>query len=120
MSKKSTDLGNIGEKLVASFLGDHGFVVLELNYRTRLGEIDIIAQKDDLLVFVEVKTRRYAYFPIDLVVTKSKQIKIIKATKQFLLENHVVDKVCRFDVATIVYKNTGSYQIDYIENAFLG
>jgi putative endonuclease len=114
------ELGDQGESLVARFLEDRDFVILALNYRTRLGEVDIIAQKDDLLVFVEVKTRRHAYFPINMVVTRGKQKKIIKAAKKFLLENRVVDKICRFDVATVLYEADGGHQVDYIENAFMG
>ena len=117
MNKK---LGDQGEALVARFLEERGFAILVSNYRTRLGEVDIIAQKDDLLVFVEVKTRRHAYFPINMVVTHGKQKKIIKAAKQFLLEKRVVDKVCRFDVATVLYGGDGNSHVDYIENAFMG
>lgn len=116
-------MGDQGENLVARFLEGRGFEILANNYRTRLGEVDIIAQKDDLLVFVEVKTRKHAYFPINMVVTRGKQRKIIKAAKRFLLEKRVIDKVCRFDVATVLCDGSigdDVREIDYIENAFTG
>ena len=119
-------LGNKGEALVARFLEQRGYKILARNYRTRLGEVDLIASKEEFLLFIEVKTRRVAYFPISQVVTKSKQRKIIKAAKQFLLENRVQDKVCRFDVATVLYEGDNDYprevapHVDYIENAFMG
>ena len=51
-------LGNAGENLAAAYLENHGYRILERNYRCKQGEIDIIAQKCDVLVFIEVKTRR--------------------------------------------------------------
>ena len=73
----------------------------------------------EYLAFVEVKTRRTCHFPIASVVTPAKQKKIIKTAKYFLMKRNVVDKICRFDVATVLY-GSGDYQIDYIENAFYG
>jgi Holliday junction resolvase-like predicted endonuclease len=77
-----------------------------------------VATKGEVICFVEVKTRRQAYFAISSVVTGSKQQKIAKAAKIFVAQNKIADKVLRFDVATVVV--TGSYQpmINYLENAF--
>ena len=55
-------LGGRGEKIAASFLRRQGYRIIEKNYRTRLGEIDIVAREDEDLVFVEVKTRRSTEF----------------------------------------------------------
>lgn len=119
-------LGFAGEKLVAEFLEKQGYTILAKNFRSSFGEIDVIAQKDEYLAFVEVKTRKVAHFPIASVITPGKQKKIIKTAKYYLMRQRgVIDKVCRFDVATVVYDpqvdlihRENKYQIDYIENAF--
>ena len=110
-------LGNCGEKAVANLLKSKKFKIIEQNYRTKLGEIDIIAQRDEFLVFVEVKTRKTNYFPTSNVVTFYKQKKIINTAKLFILKNNIIDKVCRFDVASVV-AHGNEYNIEYIENAF--
>jgi putative endonuclease len=112
-------LGPAGEELVANFLEKQGFVILQKNFSCRFGEIDVIAQKDEILAFIEVKTRSKYYFPISTVVTPSKQRKIVKTAKLFLLKKNIVDKACRFDVATVLWEKE-SHEIDYIENAFYG
>ncbi len=112
-------LGNAGEQIVADLLKSKKFQILAQNYRTKLGEIDLIAQKDELLVFVEVKTRKNEYFPISNVVTFSKQTKMSRTAKYFIVQNNVdiYSKVCRFDVATVILNN-GNFKVEYIENAF--
>lgn len=115
---QTKQLGLDGEELVAKYLKKQGFTVIAKNYQTRVGEVDIIAQRDEFLVFVEVKTRRNPGFPIGCVITTSKQKKIIKTAKYFIVTRNVVDKVCRFDVATVIYGGPQGFEIDYIENAF--
>ncbi len=111
------ELGNLGEKAVSSFLKNKKFKIIGKNYKSKLGEIDIIAQKKELVVFVEVKTRKDVYFPISSVITITKQKKIIKTAKIFALKNKLFDKILRFDVATAVFKED-KFNINYIENAF--
>lgn len=112
-------LGNTGEKVVALFLQNKNFKIIAQNYRTKLGEIDLIAQKDELIVFVEVKTRKKEYFPISTVVTLGKQKKMGKTAKFFILQNNIdiSEKICRFDVATVIFDEQ-DFKIEYIENAF--
>ena len=110
-------LGNAGEGLVVNYLKDRKFKIVERNFFCRLGEVDIIAKKEDLLVFVEVKTRKKAYFPISTVITPGKQRKIIATTKLFISKNDIYDKVCRFDVAIVVWDGE-KHEIEYIEDAF--
>lgn len=109
--------GNKGEDAVFVWLQKKGFSVIARNYQTRLGEVDIIATYGEVVAFIEVKTRHIEYFPIAQTVTYSKQQRIIKAAYHFILDNHIRDKVFRFDVATVVYNNV-DYSIEYIENAF--
>jgi putative endonuclease len=59
IQNQKTILGNAGEQFVAHFLQNKSFKILAQNYRTKLGEIDLIAQKDELIVFVEVNTSHY-------------------------------------------------------------
>ena len=111
------ELGTWGEKLVADKLKQDGFTILERNYQKRYGEIDIIAQKDLLLVFVEVKLRRNPYFDSAQLVTHTKQRKIIAVAKEYIAKHTDVDKLCRFDVALVEWQ-AGKPYITYLDNAF--
>lgn len=113
-------LGFAGESLVARFLEERGFRIIEQNYTSSFGEVDVIAEKGEIIAFVEVKTRRICYFPVSIVVTPGKQKKIVKTAKFFFAKKNIHDKVGRFDVATVLYKQDGRHEIDYIENAFYG
>ena len=113
------ELGNKGEDEVAKWLEGHGFVILARNYTVRVGEVDIIAAYKDLVSFIEVKTRTTEYFPISQVVTPTKQKKIIKAAQYFVLKNNIIDKVLRFDVATVHFETADRHRISYIKNAFM-
>lgn len=110
-------LGNAGEDAVNDWLVKNRFTILARNYQTKLGEVDIIAAQDDVIAFVEVKTRNTEYFPIAQTVTWRKQQRIIKAARHFILANHLRDKVFRFDVATVLCSNY-YYNVEYIPNAF--
>ncbi len=109
--------GNNGESLVCEWLRNHQFNILARNYQTRRGEVDIIATNDDVVAFIEVKTRNKEYFPTAQVVTYSKQQRIIMAAHHFILANQLHDKVFRFDIATVIFEQ-GKPHIEYIENAF--
>ena len=109
--------GKAGEQAVVAWLKNCNFAILAQNYRTRLGEVDIIAQRDDVLAFVEVKMRRDSYFPLSSIITYQKQQRIIKTAKSYMLQENVVDKVCRFDVAFVVGEEP-HFSVDYIEDAF--
>jgi len=111
-------LGDTGEQIVTSHLTSKGFFILEKNYRKRFGEIDIIARKNDILAFVEVKLRKKDYFPLSQVVTVTKQRKIIKTAKTFILEHALYSLLYRFDVALITYDTDNQPNLTYIENAF--
>ena len=112
-------LGVYGEKCISKFLEKRGFNVIEKNYNCRYGEIDLVAEKDETLAFVEVKSRKKEHFPISTVVIQSKQQKIIKSAKHFVFKKQILDKILRFDVATVVF-DENRYKINYIENAFYG
>jgi len=113
-----TQRGDQGEERVASFLKSEGFDIVARNYRRPYGEIDVIAQCGELLIFVEVKTRAQELFDLSEVITPTKQRKIIAAAKAFITEHQCDDKVCRFDVALLEDSNDG--KMSYIPNAFNG
>ena len=111
-------LGNAGEQFVVSYVQQKGFTVCAQNYRKFFGEIDIIAYKKNLYIFIEVKTRKSADMPMGQLVSPLKQKKIIKTAQTFIAEHQLGSKnICRFDVA-LVLKNSEIFSIDYLENAF--
>lgn len=111
-------LGYIGEKIVVAYLQNNDFVILEKNYQKRFGEIDIIARKNDVIAFIEVKFRKKEYFQLSQVVTYSKQRKIIHTAKAFIIEHAVYNVLYRFDIALVTYDINKKPHVTYIENAF--
>ncbi len=120
--KKSGELGNLGEEMVADYLRKEGYVVIKRNWRDRYGEIDVIAESDTHIIFVEVKTRKEnALVGGIAAVNRSKALRIKLAATSFL--NRLKRPLTpRFDVAEIiVYTRTdGStgYRLNYIKSAF--
>jgi putative endonuclease len=108
-------LGAAGETKVVDYLLENGFTIIERNYRVREGEIDIVAQKKELLIFVEVKTRAASTYALSEVITRSKQKKIIFTAKHFLVTHHYKNHVYRFDIALV---QGAGLTITYIPNAF--
>lgn len=117
MTNLRKKLGADGEQFVCNHLKNNGFSIVARNYRQCFGEIDIIAQKQDTLAFVEVKTRSYHFIDPAEIITPSKQKKIIAVAKQFIAHHNYTDNVYRFDVAFIEHKNKKMY-LEYLENAF--
>ena len=119
MKLHNKNLGNDGELLIAQQLKSEGYTIIAHNYRTRTGEVDLIAQYGDTIAFIEVKTRSNQYGDLSEVITISKQKKICMAARQYIAEHNINDKVCRFDVALIEYINHQPQpKIQYISNAF--
>lgn len=109
--------GRDAEQAVAKWLTTQGYSIVTTNYRQRFGEIDIIANRADVLAFVEVKVRANDYFNLSEVITYSKQQKIIKTAQYYCMQNEVYDTIIRFDVALLTRK-TSSFALQYIPNAF--
>lgn len=121
MKKFSTQsIGETGEMYAAEFLKKKKYQIIEKNYRKRYGEIDIIAENKNYIVFVEVKTRHTDSMTSAAdAVNRQKQLKIIKTASLYLAENET-EKFCRFDVCE-VYVNADNLKlvnINYIEGAF--
>ena len=117
---KAQKTGDFGEEVAASLMRKKGFSIVERNYRSRYGEIDIIASDEQYIIFVEVKTRSTSAFGTpSLWVDKSKQKKITK-TAFIYLESNQSDLQPRFDVVEVICDNiTGAVvHTEHIENAF--
>ena len=111
-------LGLKGELAAKRYLKKKGYKILKTNYQCRFGELDIIALKDDCLVFCEVKTRSEGMIaPPQESVNHSKQQKMIK-TALFFLQQHKSFMNSRFDVIAITAKKDGQLQIEHLENVF--
>jgi putative endonuclease len=96
---KAKPLGRKGEDLAASHLRDLGWEILERNYRTRLGEIDLVCLDRGTLVFVEVKTRASDEFARpDQSVTRRKQAKLRRLVEEYLVRHNLEQSDVRFDV----------------------
>jgi len=100
------------------FLKENGYKILARNYKTKLGEIDIVAREKDAYCFVEVKTRRSDRFGLPQeAVLNTKQKQIAKSALVFLKENKLLGKRARFDVVSVLYSQ-GSPRMSLIKNAF--
>jgi putative endonuclease len=120
MKKGKTHLrtGRQGEELAAQYLLKKNYKIIKRNYRVRPGEIDIIAHKDDELVFVEVKTARSeAFGSPETWISRTKQQRLIRAAQLYLQQlcNHEV--ACRFDVITVRLQRPQA-KIEHIKDAF--
>jgi putative endonuclease len=118
VSKQDLYLGKKGEETALGLLKDNGYKILLRNYKTKLGEIDIIASDKGAICFIEVKTRQSDRFgsPSE-AISASKQRQISKAALAFLKERKLLDKKARFDVVSIIYSKD-SLRLDLIKNAF--
>ena len=121
MENKNAEKGKKGENAVAEYLEKQGFKIVERNYYSRYGEIDIIAENGRTMVFTEVKTRAgNAMVKAVFAVGISKQRKIIK-TAQYYLMTHDVSRETdyRFDMAEVVMCSEKITEMNYISGAFI-
>jgi putative endonuclease len=102
MTFERQQLGIVGEDLAARELASRGYAILERRYRTRYGEIDIVAEDGDTLVFVEVRARATAEFGHAAEsVTDAKKRRVTAMAVDYLARHHVTNRPCRFDVVAI-------------------
>lgn len=114
------EAGRRGERLAAAFLERAGHRIVERNYRTPRGEIDLITEDGDDLVFVEVRLRSGAgYGGPAASVTPEKRRRLIRAAARYLADGEGADRACRFDVVAIVVSGD-HHRIDHHRNAFDG
>ena len=111
-------VGKMGEETALQYLISQGYCLVFQNYRCRLGEIDLIIQKEKTLVFVEVKTRKNARYGLPReAVTISKQRAIIKTAMQYIQRYRVTGLLFRFDVVE-VYQDIDPPKVVHLPNAF--
>ena len=110
-------LGNEGENLAVKYLKKHRYKILATQYRCRIGEIDIVAQKNGTLAIIEVKARKNDRFgdPVD-AITDSKIRNLVQAASAYI-RYHRINLPIRFDVIVIIGE-PGNQSVEHIEDAF--
>jgi putative endonuclease len=105
-SKKRIWLGKSGEDAAAKILQENGMRIIARNYRTKMGEIDIIARDKDVICFVEVKARSSSAFGLPAEsITAAKRKRLQKLALYYLKEKHLLGQKARFDVVSVRYSS---------------
>lgn len=113
--------GDWGEALAAEYLEARGCRIVEKEWRCRFGEIDLIAEKDGMILFVEVKLRTNLCYGMPREYVTAKKQEKLRAAALLYLSMHGLDVPARFDVAEVytdAHHSARSTRIEYIENAF--
>ncbi len=112
-------IGQAAESEAERFLRRKGFRILDRNVRSALGELDLVAKTDDVLVFVEVKARRSsAYGGASYAVNERKQARLVRLAANYLSRYRLRNQACRFDVVLLTGVGAEPSGIEHIENAF--
>lgn len=112
------DFGKIAEDLAADYLQKSGYKILTRNFRFQKAEIDIIAEKDNLIIVIEVKARSTDAFMLPQeAVTKTKIRSIVSAANHYLEESDKQNEV-RFDIISVLPDENKNLIIDHIADAF--
>lgn len=118
MTKERLSLGKLGEDLARERLKDLGYRILKTNYRCSLGEVDLVARDGDILVFVEIKTRKNESLgQIKEAVNRRKQSQLSKVALAYLKSNNLWGSKARFDVVAVRLID-GKKEVEIIKNAF--
>lgn len=113
------DTGRRGEAAAARYYMNRGYKLLDHNYKTRQGELDLVLQKGELVVIAEVKTRaENAWYRPQEAVTRAKQRRILLAAQSYLQTNGLLEKMIRFDVMEALTLPQGGFAIHCIRDAF--
>jgi putative endonuclease len=112
-------LGKSGENYACRELERRGYAILARRYRTRSGEIDIVARDGETLVFVEVKARRSCRYGTPLeAVTPFKRQRLVRMAAEYVLFKGVSNALCRFDVVSVLFGEGLRPRVDIVRNAF--
>ena len=119
MGIESYELGRKGEQIAENYLVGQGYQILERNYHSEQGEIDLIARERDFLVFIEVKNYSFRSYgsPVGAVRASKKQ-SLIHAAQTYLYKKEIKNTYCRFDVIAIFTKYSGQRIIEHYRDAF--
>jgi putative endonuclease len=120
MGRERKVLGAEGEEEAARYLKKRGLKIIERNYHSRLGEIDLVAQDGRRWVFVEVKPRiKGDGDPPQSAVTPLKQRRLARLAQEYILRRRLGDVHCRFDVVSVLFDNTDRIkEVRHLPNAF--
>jgi len=109
-------VGDFGENIASKFVENKGYCIIARNYRVKSGEVDIIAMDSNVLVFIEVKTRKNSEFSFAREsVNYKKQSRIKNVARSYIAENFLIYDHIRFDIIEIY---TDKKHIQHFENAF--
>ena len=113
-------LGRWGENIAEDYLSQQGYTILDRNVRTPHGEIDLVVQRDEITIFIEVKTRTSTAFGLpEEAVTLQKQAHLLNSAQAYLQDYPELDGDWRVDVIAIQRYHSGqSPEITHFENAF--
>lgn len=109
--------GDRGEEAVTRHLQQQGYTILARNWHCRWGELDIVATRDDIIAFVEVKTRRQGAMVSPFAAVDYRKQRRVICSAQAYLQAHPLDLQPRFDVAGVT-TGGGTLGVDYLESAF--
>lgn len=112
------NLGKLGEEIVAKYLKRNGYKIVEKNYKNKLGEIDLIVKKDNMLSFIEVKTRKNMNYgtPAE-AVNYNKRKHIYRTAEYYIIGQNINKKDITFDVVEVYFHNEYNYRIIHIKRA---
>ena len=120
MHSYNKDIGSFGEALARDYLISKGYKILNMNFRNKFGEIDIICKKNNLLIFCEIKSRYSNSFgsPIESI-TCYKQKQIIKLSELYLISKKYYNFNVRYDIIEVIFNTiTSSHIINHVQVAF--
>lgn len=120
MHSYNKDIGSFGEALARDYLISKGYKILNMNFRNKFGEIDIICKKNNLLIFFEIKSRYSNSFgsPIESI-TCYKQKQIIKLSELYLISKKYYNFNVRYDIIEVIFNTiTSSHIINHVQDAF--
>jgi len=118
MPSPRSKLGAQGERIAGAHLEAHGLVIEARNYRTRFGEIDLIARDGEETVFVEVRTKRSAaYGTPEESITLRKQARLVRTAQQYLAQHGRTGSSWRVDLVAITLQSDGPAHIVHVESA---
>ncbi len=112
------EFGKIAEELAADFLVNAHYKILARNFRYLKAEIDIIAEKDDCIVIVEVKARHTDAFLEPQEAVNKKKIKLLISAANYFIEENSIDKEVRFDIISVLPNKQKTLEIHHIIDAF--
>ena len=116
MSQQS-ELGKIGEELATKFLKEKGYDIHVRNWRFKKGELDIVAEKNNRMIIVEVKTRKSNFLAEPRQTISMKKQKMLIATADIYLKLNKISKESQFDIITVIVDESGN-KYEHLEDAF--